>query len=248
MKLFTRSGALTAPAQGRGQGAVQGALLTGPPPLAACCRSEVRHRPRELKLLVSKSRFYKVTLFLKPYLGQRAHTCRPSILFLQEEIFRSEEEPHVLTTTRFQSLHQKEEPRKLSNAFFFFLPTICSTIKSFPNHTQYLSNTKTKKGWRKVTLPEVIASEGEACSLMFPLKTKNYFWKKNNHCSHLLPLSNTAVVSTENAALRPFPLASGRRAASRWQLPSYLPTPTLPLSKGISEPAIWELGNSTFSF
>lgn len=132
MKLFTRSGAPTAPAQGRGQGAVQGALLTGPPPLAACCRSEVRHRPRELKLLVSKSRFYKVTLFLKPYLGQRAHTCRPSILFLQEEIFRSEEEPHVLTTTRFQSLHQKEEPRELSNALFFFF--FCQLSAVLSNH------------------------------------------------------------------------------------------------------------------
>lgn len=115
---------------------------------------------------------------------------------------------------------------------FFFLPTICSTIKSFPNHTQYLSNTKTKKGWRKVTLPEVIASEGEACSLMFPLKRKNYFWKKNNHCSHLLALSNTAVVSTEKAALRPFPLASARRAASRWQLPPTFRRPPFLFQKG----------------
>ena len=191
----------------------------GPPPLVACCRSEVRHRPRELKLLVFKSRFYKVTLFLKPCLGQRAHTCRPSILFLQEEISRSEEEPHISTITRFESLYQKEVPRECSDAFFFFSPTICSIIKSLPNHTQYLSNTKTKKGWRKVTLPEVIASEGEACSLMFPLKRKNYFGKKNNHCSHLLALSNTAVISMVKAAPQPFPLASERRAVSQWQLP-----------------------------
>ena len=114
----------------------------------------------------------------------------------------------------------------------FFLPTICSIIKSFPNHTQYLSNTKTKKGWRKVTLPEVIASEGEAGSLMFPLKRKNYFGKKNNHCSNLLALSNTAVILMVKAAPQPLPLASERRAASQWQLPPTLQHSPLLFQKG----------------
>lgn len=66
--------------------------------------------------------------------------------------------------------------------------------------------------------------------------------------SHLLSLSlqHSECLNSKNETRAPH--LRREESGLLGNASSHLPSPTLPLSKGISEPAIWKLGNSAFSF
>lgn len=162
--------------------------LWGLLPAAVHCSSEETQAQGAPAYGFSSFILWSFPIFIKPCLVQRAPTSRPSILSPQEEISRREVRKNPIFQRSPGSNHCVRRAEVTFKCLLIFLPTICNIIKSFPNHTRYLTNTKIKKGRTKVTLPEVVCSEGEKCSLMSPLKRKNYVWKRNNHCSHLLTL------------------------------------------------------------
>lgn len=124
-----------------------------------------------------------------------------------------------------------------------FSRTICNIIKSFPNHTRHLSNSKIRPN--KHTLSEVIFSDRKQCSLMSHFKRKNDFRKRNNYCNHLLFVQPSNCFDNENQT-GASPVCPESSCLLGRQLPPTSP-PLLFLSKGISGPAVREPGNRTFS-
>lgn len=158
----------------------------------------------------------------------------------------TKEEPHhVSALTKCESCIRRGAA---ISKYLICSQTTCNIIKSFPNHTHHLANTKIKKTEQN-ELCQKWFLQREKCALMSPFKRNNDFCKRNNYCNHLLLfLFNTAIVSILKTRLGPCPFAPQKSCLLGNCASSHLPTPTLPLSKGISEPAIWEPGNSTFSF
>lgn len=153
----------------------------------------------------------------------------------------SEEEPHVSALTRGDLCTTRAAA---ISKCLIWSQTICNRIKSFPNHSP-LSKYKNPERPNKMKSARSDFFR-EKCSLMSPFKRDNYFCRRNNHCNHLLTLlvPHSNCFNNKNKT-RALPICRQKSCLLGNWASSHLPTPTLPLSKGISEPAIWELGNST---
>lgn len=125
--------------------------------------------------------------------------------------------------------------------------TICNIIKSFPNHTHHLANTKINKTEQN-ELCQKWFLQREKCALMSPFKRNNDFVREMTTviiCSLFLFNSNCFNTKNKTGAV---PIAPQKSCLLGSCASSHLPAPTRPLSKGISKPATGEPGNSTFSF
>lgn len=180
----------------------------------------------------------------KPCLGQSDHIHRPPTFISAGEPSKN---PLRGRTPCF-SPHQVRcctTRAAATSKCLIFSPTICNIIKSFPNHTHHLANTKIQKGQTKWTLPEVISSERNVLWCLLLKGTITFVGEITTVIICSLFWFNTEIVSITKTRGEPEPICRQQSCLLGNWAPSHLPTPTLPLSKGISEPAIWELGNST---